>query len=72
VAVLDVNLGDGTSETIARHLQEIGVPFIFATGYGDGGIIPDDFSGVPVVRKPYEREVILGQLRNILASRSWQ
>ncbi|MET0440127.1 MAG: HWE histidine kinase domain-containing protein [Devosia sp.] len=72
VAVLDVNLGDGTSETIARHLQEIGVPFIFATGYGDGGIIPDDFSGVPVVRKPYEREVILGQLRNILASPSRQ
>jgi CheY-like chemotaxis protein len=67
VAVLDVNLCDGTSEAIARHLQQKRVPFIFATGYGDGGVIPDDLGAAPIVRKPYDKEAILAQLRKLLA-----
>ncbi|MGV3575211.1 MAG: HWE histidine kinase domain-containing protein [Devosia sp.] len=70
VAVLDVNLGDGTSEAIARHLHEKGIPFIFATGYGDGGVIPEDLSAAPIVRKPYDRETILAQLRKLVAFRA--
>jgi len=69
VAVLDVNLGEGTSEAIARQLREKGIPFIFATGYGDGGVIPDDLAGTPVVRKPYDKEAILAELRKLLADR---
>ena len=41
VAVLDVNLGVGTSVEIAEDLARLGVPFVFATGYGDGAQIPD-------------------------------
>jgi len=67
IAVLDVNLGDGTSEAIARYLQEKRIPFIFATGYGDGGVIPDDLGAAPIVRKPYDKETILAQLRGLLA-----
>ncbi|MFT4053950.1 MAG: HWE histidine kinase domain-containing protein [Novosphingobium sp.] len=51
-AVLDFNLGDDTSEAIADHLIAIGVPFVFATGYGDSVIIPEHLRDVPVVRKP--------------------
>lgn len=65
-AVLDVNLGEESSAPIARHLIEIGVPFIFATGYGETGSIPTDFAGVPVVRKPYDKHSIFGQLRQVL------
>ena len=53
VAVLDVNLGVTTSIPVAEDLQRRGVPFIFATGYGDSTMIPAAFAGVPVVRKPY-------------------
>jgi CheY-like chemotaxis protein len=34
-AVLDYNLGEETSEPVARALSEAGVPYCFATGYGD-------------------------------------
>ena len=70
VAVLDVNLGDSTSEDVARHLQEKDIPFVFATGYGDGGAIPADFNSVPVIRKPYEKDVLLSRLRKLLAERA--
>lgn len=33
LAVLDVNLGAETAFPIADRLEELGVPFIFATGY---------------------------------------
>ncbi|MDB5772728.1 MAG: signal transduction histidine kinase, partial [Burkholderia sp.] len=65
VAILDVNLGDGNSEPIAAALQTKGVPFIFATGYGDGGI-GQAFTAIPVVRKPYSRDAILAELRRLL------
>lgn len=67
VAVLDVNLGNETSETIAIKLKQSGKPFLFATGYGDDGIIPASFSDVPVVRKPYERDDIVAQVARLLA-----
>lgn len=55
-AVLDINLGNGTSIAIAEVLRRMGTPFIFATGYGDSSIIPEAFSDVRVVRKPYSGE----------------
>lgn len=51
-AVLDFSLGEGTSIAVADHLAAMGVPFIFATGYGDTVMIPERLRDVPVVRKP--------------------
>ncbi len=62
VAVLDFNLGTGTSETVADLLTARGVPFVFATGYGDNVMIPPRFRGVPVVRKPISGAVLEAQL----------
>lgn len=57
-AMLDVNLGKDTSEDVARRLQARGIPFIFASGYGERALQTGEFKGVPVVTKPYgEREV---------------
>lgn len=61
-AVLDFNLGDDTSEPIADHLTAIGVPFIFATGYGDSVMIPEHLRDVPVVRKPAGAKSLARQL----------
>lgn len=57
-AMLDVNLGKDTSAPIASALQERGIPFIFASGYGERSLQTGEFKRVPVVTKPYgERDV---------------
>jgi light-regulated signal transduction histidine kinase (bacteriophytochrome) len=53
LAVLDFNLGAETSLPIADVLAERGIPFIFATGYGDGLDLPSRFAHVTLVKKPY-------------------
>jgi CheY-like chemotaxis protein len=54
VAILDVNLGSGSSMPVAHLLSELGVPFVFATGYGETSLIPAALENVPVIRKPYD------------------
>eukprot|EP00913_Durusdinium_trenchii_P021225 g19938.t1 len=69
VAILDVNLGSGTSLPIAEELVRRGVPFVFATGYSDRAIIPSHLSA-PVVRKPYEADSLLACITRLLAEKS--
>ncbi|RUM07526.1 HWE histidine kinase domain-containing protein [Rhizobium chutanense] len=56
LALLDVNLGDETSFGIADRLAAEGVPFVFATGYGEGIAQANSHSGAPVLQKPYTME----------------
>ncbi len=56
-AVLDINLGDGLVYPAAQILAERGVPFVFVTGY-DADSVDRRFSGVPVLQKPIEREML--------------
>lgn len=56
-AVLDINLGDGLVYPAAQILAERGVPFVFVTGY-DAESVDRRFSGVPVLQKPIEREML--------------
>lgn len=66
-AVLDINLGDGDSGVIAEILMRRGVPFCFSTGYGTAGV-PEGFSGVPVLAKPYTSSSLSTALQQLLAS----
>jgi light-regulated signal transduction histidine kinase (bacteriophytochrome)/CheY-like chemotaxis protein len=69
-ALLDLNLGSENSIRVAEKLKEIGVPFIFATGYGERAPIPVDLASAPVVQKPYTLEVVehaLGKLQQAAA-----
>ena len=66
VAILDVNLGQGTSIPVAEELRRRAVPFIFATGYADGQMIPPEFKAVPVVRKPFETAALISTLESVL------
>ncbi len=52
-AMLDVNLGKDTSEPVAHALRERGIPFIFASGYGERSMLAEVFAEIPVVTKPY-------------------
>ncbi len=68
VAVLDVNLGHGTSMPVAEELRRRGVPFVFATGYGEGTALPGDFRAVPVVRKPYSAAALVDAIARAVAA----
>ena len=52
-ALLDVNLGTETSIPVAEKLAELGVPFLFATGYGDKVPRPAAIADAPTIAKPY-------------------
>jgi len=65
VAILDINLGDHSSLPIAEDLASRGIPFLFATGYGDESHLPAKLENVPIVQKPYQADAIaeaLGKL----------
>lgn len=61
-AVLDVNLGAETSKPVAKVLAELGVPFIFTTGYGENAPMLAEFEGVAVLQKPYDKDRIKSKL----------
>jgi DNA-binding NtrC family response regulator len=51
-AVLDILIGHGRSDGLARLLLALGLPVVFATGYSDAAV-PDDLRHLPKVVKPY-------------------
>ena len=54
-AMLDINLGGEKVFPIAEALLRRGIPFLFATGYGAQGLLPD-YAGYPVIAKPFRLE----------------
>jgi DNA-binding response OmpR family regulator len=65
-AILDVNLAGETSYPIAQLLRERGVPFLFATGYGERSL-PEEFAGEQTMQKPYLPQLMRTQLSALLA-----
>ena len=55
LAVLDVHLHGESAFPVADALIAKGVPFIFATGYGERGL-PESYRGRPVLQKPFARD----------------
>ncbi len=56
-AILDVFLSDAMVFPVAERLEELGIPFVFATAY-DPSIIPERFGGYILCDKPIELENI--------------
>lgn len=63
LVVLDVNLAGETSFDFARVLVDSGIPFVFSTGYGIGGL-PADLQNQPVLAKPFK----LSDLHHVIAA----
>lgn len=63
--LLDINMGGENNFAIADRLLALGIPFAFATGYGDRYTFPEHFAATPLVVKPYSpgrlRAVLLGE-----------
>lgn len=65
VALLDINLNGVASHPVAERLQEMGTPFVFATGYGSAGR-GGEFESVPLVAKPYRIAALEAAIREAL------
>ena len=67
LAVLDFNLGHETSLPVADLLTQKGIPFLFATGYGDGLELPERFAHIVLVKKPYSGTTLAQALGPMIA-----
>jgi len=56
-ALLDVNVAGQQVFPVARALADRGVPFIFSTGYGAGGL-PDEWRERPTIQKPFTESMV--------------
>ena len=56
-ALLDVNVGGRQVFPVAEALRDRGVPFVFSTGYGEGGL-PDEWRGLPTLQKPFTEAAV--------------
>ncbi len=66
-AVLDINLQGSLVYTLADALADRGIPFLFATGYSQE-TIPERFSHVPRLEKPFDVKAIVSLLPTIGAA----
>jgi DNA-binding response OmpR family regulator len=61
LGILDMNLGDESSETVAAALTAKGIPFVVATGYDDAKL-SGPFEGARILTKPYLPEDLVAAL----------
>ena len=67
-AVLDINLEGETVSPVADRLAALSVPFVFATGYGEGynrGL----HAAAPILAKPFDGNQVTDLVRDLTAAR---
>jgi CheY-like chemotaxis protein len=69
LAILDLNLGGAFTYPAADVLAGRGIPFIFATGYGSGGL-KETYSARPTLQKPFNTEAHEQAIRQALGDGS--
>ena len=57
VAILDVNLNGQPISPVVEILIKRGLPFVFATGYGQRGV-PEPYRGSPTLQKPFQADAL--------------
>lgn len=66
-ALLDVDLGGRHSWDVAEALRARAIPFAFTTGYRASMVVPERFSEVPVLSKPYREHQLVETLAKAIA-----
>jgi PAS domain S-box-containing protein len=66
LCILDISLRGGTGFEVAEKLTELGIAFLFSSGYGD--VMNPRWQHVPVLRKPYSRSKLIETLQSTLAT----
>ena len=68
IAMIDMQLDEGAElgVSLGELAMTRNIPFIFLTGY-TGVVLPDGFSAVPVLTKPYIPRTLIEALSDVLA-----
>ena len=64
-ALLDVNVAGQQVFPVAEALKARGIPFVFSTGYGEGGL-PDQWRGQTTIQKPFTEATVQDALKKII------
>ncbi len=68
LAILDVNLNGQPILPVVDILVERGVPFVFATGYGQRGV-PEPYRQTPTLQKPFQVDALAQAIEVAAADR---
>ena len=66
--VLDINLDGRRVEPVADRLAALGVPFLFATGYGEG-CDTGGHRAAPILSKPFSPESLVAIIEALATAR---
>lgn len=66
-ALLDVNVAGFEVFPAAMALEARGVPFVFSTGYGEGGL-PEEWKGRITLQKPFTEVAVEAALKRALGA----
>ena len=66
-ALLDVNLAGENTAPVAEELRRRGIPFAFATGYGQAGV-PQGFADQPLLQKPFQEHDLNQVMARVLGA----
>jgi CheY-like chemotaxis protein len=69
VAILDVNLNGQPISPVVEVLVARGLPFVFATGYGQRGV-PEPYRQTPTLQKPFQSEALARAIEAAIPSRA--
>jgi CheY-like chemotaxis protein len=61
VAILDVNLNGQPISPVVEILVARGLPFVFATGYGQRGV-PEPYRQRPTLQKPFQADALAQEI----------
>lgn len=67
LALLDVNLAGKPIFPVADALKARGVPFAFASGYGEAGLT-EDHKGAAVLQKPFREADLARALKGLVSN----
>jgi CheY-like chemotaxis protein len=69
LAILDVNLDGRDVYPVAAALSARGIPFVFATGYGRGGLRAP-YREYPTLQKPYREDDLRAAIAEAIPKRA--
>jgi CheY-like chemotaxis protein len=69
VALLDVNLAGKPITPVVEILVARGLPFVFASGYGQRGV-PEAYRDSPTLQKPFQTEALAAAIEAVVPKAS--
>ena len=70
VAILDFNLGSSTAASVAEELIRRNIPVLLATGDNEFAAAPEALANVPILAKPYNRDMLAEAIERLLKGRA--